>query len=133
MIVAAGFSKIFIDHILIQHTGAGFIPLLIGMALTAAYAGGTDDCAPVAAARLQTKLSVVMVSRFLWQVMALPVEFFTQRHAGDIATRVGANEQIGRPSFERRRVECAQPDIDLVLRRRHGDLRSPARRHLRAS
>jgi len=44
--------------------------------------------------RLQTKLSVVMVSRFLWHVMALPVEFFTQRHAGDIATRVGANEQI---------------------------------------
>ncbi len=37
-----------------------------------------------------------MVSRFLWHVMALPVEFFTQRHAGDIATRVGANEQIGR-------------------------------------
>ena len=28
--------------------------------------------------------------------MALPVEFFTQRHAGDIANRVGANEQIGR-------------------------------------
>ena len=46
--------------------------------------------------RLQTKLSVVMVSRFLWHVMSLPVEFFTQRHAGDIANRVGANEQIGR-------------------------------------
>ena len=46
--------------------------------------------------RLQTKLSVVMVSRFLWHVMSLPVEFFTQRHAGDISNRVGANEQIGR-------------------------------------
>ena len=46
--------------------------------------------------RLQTKLAVVMISRFLWHVMALPVEFFTQRHAGDIASRVAANEQIAR-------------------------------------
>ena len=37
-----------------------------------------------------------MISRFLWHVMALPVEFFTQRHAGDIASRVAANEQIAR-------------------------------------
>jgi ABC-type bacteriocin/lantibiotic exporter with double-glycine peptidase domain len=37
-----------------------------------------------------------MISRFLWRVMALPMEFFTQRHAGDIATRVAANEQIAR-------------------------------------
>jgi NHLM bacteriocin system ABC transporter peptidase/ATP-binding protein len=46
--------------------------------------------------RLQTKLSVVMISRFLWRVMALPIEFFSQRHAGDIAARVAANEQISR-------------------------------------
>jgi NHLM bacteriocin system ABC transporter peptidase/ATP-binding protein len=46
--------------------------------------------------RLQTKLAVVMISRFLWHVMALPVEFFTQRHAGDVASRVSANEQIAR-------------------------------------
>ena len=74
--------------------------------------------------RLQTKLSVVMVSRFLWHVMALPVEFFTQRHAGDIRNRVGANEQIAPAAFERHRRQCAQPDIDRLLRRRHGDLRS---------
>jgi len=46
--------------------------------------------------RLQTKLAVVMVSRFLWHVLSLPMEFFSQRHAGDIATRVGVNEQISR-------------------------------------
>jgi NHLM bacteriocin system ABC transporter peptidase/ATP-binding protein len=95
-IVAAGFSKIFIDHILIQHTNSWFIPLLIGMALTALVRAVLTLVRQSLLLRLQTKLSVVMVSRFLWHVMALPVEFFTQRHAGDIATRVGANEQIGR-------------------------------------
>src|SRR5882757_9620098 len=95
-IVAAGFSKIFIDHILIQHTSSWLIPLLIGMALTALVRAVLTFVRQSLLLRLQTKLSVVMVSRFLWHVMALPVEFFTQRHAGDIANRVGANEQIGR-------------------------------------
>jgi NHLM bacteriocin system ABC transporter peptidase/ATP-binding protein len=95
-IVAAGFSKIFIDNILIQHTNSWFIPLLIGMGLTALVRAVLTFVRQSLLLRLQTKLSVVMVSRFLWHVMALPVEFFTQRHAGDIATRVGANEQIGR-------------------------------------
>ncbi|MBR1246066.1 NHLP family bacteriocin export ABC transporter peptidase/permease/ATPase subunit [Bradyrhizobium sp. AUGA SZCCT0169] len=95
-IVAAGFSKIFIDNILIQRTSSWFIPLLIGMALTAIIRALLTLVRQSLLLRLQTKLSVVMVSRFLWHVMALPVEFFTQRHAGDISNRVGANEQIGR-------------------------------------
>ena len=36
-IVAAGFSKIFVDDILIQHTTNWLVPLLIGMAITAAF------------------------------------------------------------------------------------------------
>jgi NHLM bacteriocin system ABC transporter peptidase/ATP-binding protein len=95
-IVAAGFSKIFIDNILIQRTEGWLTPLLIGMALTAALRAILTMVRQSLLLRLQTKLSVVMVSRFLWHVMALPVEFFTQRHAGDIASRVSANEQIGR-------------------------------------
>ncbi len=95
-IVAAGFSKIFIDDILIKHTDNWLAPLLIGMALTALIRAALTFLRQSLLLRLQTKLSVVMVSRFLWHVMALPVEFFTQRHAGDIATRVHANEQIGR-------------------------------------
>ena len=95
-IVAAGFSKVFIDDILIQRTNGWLIPLLIGMGLTAVLRALLTFVRQSLLLRLQTKLSVVMVSRFLWHVMALPVEFFTQRHAGDIANRVGANEQIGR-------------------------------------
>ena len=95
-IVAAGFSKIFIDNILIQRSESWLTPLLIGMALTATVRAILTMVRQSLLLRLQTKLSVVMVSRFLWHVMALPVEFFTQRHAGDIASRVAANEQIGR-------------------------------------
>jgi NHLM bacteriocin system ABC transporter peptidase/ATP-binding protein len=95
-IVAAGFSKVFIDDILIKHTNSWLMPLLIGMALTALIRAALAFLRQSLLLRLQNKLSVVMVSRFLWHVMTLPIEFFTQRHSGDIATRVGANEQIGR-------------------------------------
>jgi NHLM bacteriocin system ABC transporter peptidase/ATP-binding protein len=95
-IVAAGFSKIFVDDILIQHTTSWLVPLLIGMAVTAAFRAILTAARQSLLLRLQTKLAVVMISRFLWHVMALPVEFFTQRHAGDIASRVSANEQIAR-------------------------------------
>jgi len=93
-IVAAGFSKIFVDDILIQHTRGWLVPLLIGMALTAAFRALLTILRQSLLLRLQTKLAVVMTSRFLWRVMTLPLEFFTQRHAGDISNRIAANEQI---------------------------------------
>src|SRR5260370_32028217 len=95
-IVAAGFSKIFVDDILIRHSTSWLVPLLIGMAVTAMFRAILTVLRQSLLLRLQTKLAVVMISRFLWHVMALPVEFFTQRHAGDIASRVAANEQIAR-------------------------------------
>lgn len=95
-IVVAGFSKIFVDDILIRHASNWLVPLLIGMAITAAFRAILTMVRQSLLLRLQNKLAVVMISRFLWHVMALPVEFFTQRHAGDVASRVSANEQIAR-------------------------------------
>ena len=95
-IVSAGFSKIFVDEILIRHSSDWLRPLLLGMAVTALLRAVLTASRQSLLLRLQTKLSVVMVSRSLWRIMALPIEFFTQRHAGDIATRVAANEQIAR-------------------------------------
>ncbi len=95
-VVSAGFSKIFVDDILIQQSTNWLVPLLIGMAVTALIRAILTMVRQSLLLRLQTKLAVVMISRFLWHVMALPVEFFTQRHAGDIANRVYANEQIAR-------------------------------------
>jgi NHLM bacteriocin system ABC transporter peptidase/ATP-binding protein len=95
-IVAAGFSKIFVDDILIKHADNWLVPLFIGMVVTALFRAALTALRQSLLLRLQAKLAVVMISRFLWHVMALPVEFFTQRHPGDIANRVAANEQIAR-------------------------------------
>jgi NHLM bacteriocin system ABC transporter peptidase/ATP-binding protein len=95
-IVIPAFGKIFVDDILVRNLRGWFVPLLIGMAATAAGRALVTALQQSLLLRLQTKLSVSMISRFLWHVMSLPMMFFTQRHGGDIASRVAANEQIAR-------------------------------------
>jgi NHLM bacteriocin system ABC transporter peptidase/ATP-binding protein len=95
-IVIPAFSKIFVDEILIQNSSSWLVPLLIGMAVAAAARAAITALQQSLLLRLETKLAVMMSSRFLWHVLALPMDFFNQRHAGDIANRVAANEQIAR-------------------------------------
>jgi NHLM bacteriocin system ABC transporter peptidase/ATP-binding protein len=95
-IVIPGFSKIFVDEILIQNNESWLKPLLIGMGATALFRALATGLQQSLLLRLQSKLAVVMISRFLWHVLSLPMDFFAQRHAGDIATRVATNEQISR-------------------------------------
>ena len=95
-LVIPAFAKIFVDDILIENLPGWFTPLLIGMAVTAAGRALVTALQQSILLRLQTKLSVSMVTRFLWHVLSLPIEFFTQRHAGDVASRVAATENIAR-------------------------------------
>jgi NHLM bacteriocin system ABC transporter peptidase/ATP-binding protein len=95
-IIIPGFSKVFIDEVLIQNNQSWLVPLLIGMGITALFRMAVTALQQSLLLRLQTKLAVVMISRFLWHVMSLPMDFFAQRHAGDIANRVATNEQIAR-------------------------------------
>jgi NHLM bacteriocin system ABC transporter peptidase/ATP-binding protein len=94
IILIPAFTKIFIDDVLIKHDAGWITPLLIGMAIAAVSRVLLTAFQQFLLLRLQTKLTVAMVSRFLWHVLTLPMEFFTQRHAGDIANRVAANEDI---------------------------------------
>jgi NHLM bacteriocin system ABC transporter peptidase/ATP-binding protein len=95
-IVIPGLSKIFVDDVLIQNTRSWLTPLLIGMGATALFRAMVTALQRSLLLRIQIKLAVVMTSRFLWRVMALPMDFFAQRHAGDIANRVGTNDEIAR-------------------------------------
>jgi NHLM bacteriocin system ABC transporter peptidase/ATP-binding protein len=94
IVLIPALTKIFIDDVLIRHNSGWFTPLLIGMAIAAVTRLLLEMFQYFLLFRLQTKLTVTMVSRFLWHVLTLPMEFFAQRHAGDIASRVSANEEI---------------------------------------
>jgi len=95
-VVIPSFAKIFVDDVLIDGLDGWFVPLLIGMAVTALGRAVITALQQSLLLRLETKLAVTMIGRFLWHVLSLPMEFFTQRHAGDIAARIAANERIAR-------------------------------------
>ena len=95
-IVIPTFSRIFVDDILVGGLSGWFTPLLIGMAVTALARALIGALQQSVLLRVETKLTVTMVSRFMWHVLALPMEFFAQRHAGDVAARVDANEEVAR-------------------------------------
>ncbi|NJO02944.1 MAG: NHLP family bacteriocin export ABC transporter peptidase/permease/ATPase, partial [Bacteroidia bacterium] len=44
--------------------------------------------------RLETKMSLANTARFFWHVLRLPVDFFYQRYAGDIGSRVDTNNEV---------------------------------------
>jgi NHLM bacteriocin system ABC transporter peptidase/ATP-binding protein len=95
-IVVPAFSKLFIDEVLIGGNWGWVGPLLTGLALTAALRALILTLRQHYLLRLEVKLGLTMASRFLWHVLHLPIAFFTQRHAGDVASRVSVNEEISK-------------------------------------
>jgi NHLM bacteriocin system ABC transporter peptidase/ATP-binding protein len=95
-ILVPTFTRIFVDDILLRGQRDWLAPLLIGLGLSAVARTLVTAAQQSLLLRLETKVGVAMMSRFLWRVLSLPIEFFSQRHAGDIAERVAANERVAR-------------------------------------
>lgn len=88
------FTKIFVDDVLIHEKTDWLRPLIAIMIATALVYGALSWVQQLVLLRAQTALAVGGSARFLWHLLRLPVEFFTQRHTGDIANRVAANDRL---------------------------------------
>ncbi|MBI5368037.1 MAG: NHLP family bacteriocin export ABC transporter peptidase/permease/ATPase subunit [Planctomycetes bacterium] len=88
------FTKVFVDDILLAGRSAWFVPLLVAMGLTATLRAFLSILQRRYLIRLDTKLRVVGSGQYLWHVLRLPVEFFTQRSPGDISARTSTNDDI---------------------------------------
>ena len=86
--------KVFVDDVLIPRSDALMIPLMIGMGLAACLQAGLTWLQHVCLARMETKLAVVATTRFFMHLFTLPMTFFHQRYAGDIAARVMSNDKV---------------------------------------
>ena len=87
-------TKVFVDDVLIRANGYWMIPLLIGLGLTAIMRSALIWLQQIFLARMEAKLALVQTARFFWHVATLPMAFFSQRYAGDIAHRVGSNYRV---------------------------------------
>ena len=87
-------NRVFIDSVL----GRGrldWLPyVLLGLLLTAIVQGWLTALQLRYLRSLRIKLSVGMTSRFVWHVLRLPVGFYAQRFAGEIASRIRLNDEV---------------------------------------
>lgn len=88
------FTRIFIDEILVKGLNDWMKPLLIGMGLTVLINAALTWLREYYLLRMETKLSLGTASKFFWHVFRLPVQFFTQRYAGEIGSRVALNDTV---------------------------------------
>jgi NHLM bacteriocin system ABC transporter peptidase/ATP-binding protein len=93
-LLAPTFGRVFVDDVLVGGEHGWVRPLLLAMALTALIRGGLTWLEQYYLGRLETKMALATASRFLWHVLRLPIEFFSQRAAGDIASRVRTNDRV---------------------------------------
>ncbi len=88
------FAKMFVDDVLIPGSASLVMPLLIGLGLTAVVQSVLTWMQRMCIARLEIKLALAASSRFLWHVVTLPMTFFSQRFAGDVANRLALNDSV---------------------------------------
>ena len=112
-VLLPAFSQIFVDKILVARLGWWLAPLLVAMALTAVVRGVLTWLQQYYLLRLQTKLSLTSSSSFMWHVLRLPIEFYTQRYGGEIAWRVWLNDGVS--AFVAGRLASAAIDVVLVI------------------
>ena len=93
-IIQPAFSRIFLDRLLTGQNPDWAVPFL--------WALGALSCLQILialiqalySAKIQAKIAVVGSTSYMWKVLRLPLEFFSQRMAGDIQQRKGTNASI---------------------------------------
>lgn len=86
-------TKVFVDDILVRHLTDWMRPLLLGLACAAVLGGLLNWLQGYVLARLQWKLGVSLGLRLTWHLLRLAPNFFAQRYAGDIASRLATTER----------------------------------------
>ena len=93
-LVIPAFTRIFIDDILVRGNHDWLTALLFGMLLTVFVQVVLIWCREHYLLRFETKLAVSTSGNFLWHVLRLPMEFFSNRFGGDIIARVQINDTV---------------------------------------
>lgn len=88
------FYKIFVDKILIGNAPDWINPMLLSMTAVMLAAFMLEAVRNVYLYKIKAKMSVTTGAMFIWHVLRLPVEFFAQRMAGDISSRLKSNDTI---------------------------------------
>ncbi|HEX3443872.1 MAG TPA: cysteine peptidase family C39 domain-containing protein, partial [Chthoniobacterales bacterium] len=95
-IVNPAFTRVFIDEYLVGDKQDILRPLLSTMAVSILFMVLLIWLQRHFLLRLQTKLALTTSAKFFTHVIQLPMEFFSQRYAGEIGSRVLINDKVAK-------------------------------------
>lgn len=93
-IISPAFSRIFMDRLLTGENPDWLLPFLTLFILFTCLQLTVSFLQSAYSLKLEGKLAIVANADFLWHVLRLPMEFFSQRMAGDIASRQSTNQTV---------------------------------------
>jgi ABC-type bacteriocin/lantibiotic exporter with double-glycine peptidase domain len=100
-LINPAFTKIFIDEILVAERNDVLRPLLVGMVISILLMAVLLSLQQHFLLRLETKLALTTSAKFFTHVIQLPMEFFSQRFAGEIGSRVLINDKVAKVLSEK--------------------------------
>ncbi|MBR5116735.1 MAG: NHLP family bacteriocin export ABC transporter peptidase/permease/ATPase, partial [Lachnospiraceae bacterium] len=93
-IISAGFSRVFLDQLLTGRDLPWLVPFFVGYGILIAIQLVAAWVQAIYSLRLNGKMSVMGNATYMWKVLKLPMEFFSQRMAGDLQQRKASNAVI---------------------------------------
>ncbi len=93
-ILTPAFARLFTDDILSGNSPGWLMPFTFAMLLLVAFALLTEGIKAIYLLKIKGKLSVASNASFLWHMLHLPMEFFSQRMSGDLAARQASNDEV---------------------------------------
>ena len=93
-VITPAFSRIFMDRLLTHENPDWFYPFLVSLSAMSVLQLVISALEIYYSNMINGKLATIGSSTFMWKVLHLPMEFFSQRLAGDIQGRQGSNAGI---------------------------------------
>ena len=87
-------TKIFLDRLLTGVNPDWLMPFIIVMTALAVLQIIVAWAQRIYSLKINGKMAVIGSTTYMWKVLRMPMEFFTQRMAGDIQSREGTNATI---------------------------------------
>ena len=92
--LSPAFTRFFLDHLLTGENSELLMPFIWILTLIAVLQVIVAAAQSIYSLKINGKMAIVGSSTFMWKVLRLPMEFFSQRMAGDIQQRKMTNAVI---------------------------------------
>ncbi len=93
-LLSPAFSRVFIDYLLPGNHPEWVLPFIVLLSTILFIQIVLVTLESIYSLRISGKMAVIGNSTFMWKILKMPMEFFSQRRAGDIEQRQASNATI---------------------------------------